>query len=324
MAQDDIQGQVVDPSGNPVSGAIVELTKSFESNPVEEQTVLRTTTDSNGNYIFEFHPDGDGTTQDYHVSCYNHDGSAYVNSFNNPGVTADLPSNAIPDSVVVQNHATTWAQGDATWADDATDDGAQDMSISGDPQAATLSDSSESLEFDGVDDNGLFTMPSAIDGSNLSNISVEFALQWSNSTTISNLFGSRNGANATKLIGEINRDETFSDVAGSFYVQLGDDDANVLRAAPATNPGLNDGQRHDITIAIDAPNNNVTIIIDGSSVSVSYGAQQTPDNFSTLNQDMVVAARNEQGTPERFAQVSIGADRWHNETIAEQTISDYQ
>lgn len=98
MAQDDIQGQVVDPSGNPVSGAIVELTKSFESNPVEEQTVLRTTTDSNGNYIFEFHPDGDGTTQDYHVSCYNHDGTAYVNSFNNPGVTADL--SALPDSVV--------------------------------------------------------------------------------------------------------------------------------------------------------------------------------------------------------------------------------
>ena len=100
MAQDDIQGQVVDPSGNPVSGAIVELTKSFESNPVEEQTVLRTTTDSNGNYIFDFHPDGDGTTQDYHVSCYNYDGTAYVNSTNNPGVTADL--SATPDSGIEQ------------------------------------------------------------------------------------------------------------------------------------------------------------------------------------------------------------------------------
>jgi len=103
MAQDDIQGQVVDPSGNPVSGAIVELTKSFESNPVEEQTVLRTTTDSNGNYIFEFLPDGDGTTQDYHVSCYNYDGSAYVNSFNNPGVTADLRESLIPDSALTQD-----------------------------------------------------------------------------------------------------------------------------------------------------------------------------------------------------------------------------
>jgi len=96
MAQDDIQGQVVDAQGNPVSGAIVELTKSYQSSPEARGNVFRTTTDSNGNYIFTGHPDGDGTTQEWHVSCYNHDGTAYVNSFNNPGVTADLPSNAIP------------------------------------------------------------------------------------------------------------------------------------------------------------------------------------------------------------------------------------
>jgi len=100
MAQDDIQGQVVDGAGNPVSGAIVELTKSYQSSPLDEQVVRRTTTDANGNYIFEFHPDGDGTTQEWHVSCYNHDGTAYVNSFNNPGVTADL--SAIPDSGIEQ------------------------------------------------------------------------------------------------------------------------------------------------------------------------------------------------------------------------------
>ena len=100
MAQDDIQGQVVDGSGNPVSGAIVELTKSYQSSPTEREKVFRTTTDSNGNYIFTGHPDGDGTTQEWHVAAYSHDGTAYVNSFNNPGVTADLPSNTIPDSVI--------------------------------------------------------------------------------------------------------------------------------------------------------------------------------------------------------------------------------
>jgi len=100
MAQDDIQGQVVDGSGSPVSGAIVELTRSYQSNPTSREKVFRTTTDSNGNYIFEGHPDGDGTTQEWHVSAYSHDGTAYVNSFNNPGVTAELPSNAIFDSVV--------------------------------------------------------------------------------------------------------------------------------------------------------------------------------------------------------------------------------
>jgi len=115
MAQDDIQGQVVDAQGNPVSGAIVELTKSYQSSPTGQEAVQRTTTDSNGNYIFDFHPDGDGTTQEWHVSAYSHDGTAYVNSFNNPGVTADLPSNAIPDSVVEQWPAADYDDADDKW-----------------------------------------------------------------------------------------------------------------------------------------------------------------------------------------------------------------
>ncbi|HMA77781.1 MAG TPA: carboxypeptidase-like regulatory domain-containing protein, partial [Candidatus Paceibacterota bacterium] len=126
MAQDDIQGQVVDAQGNPVDGAIVELTKSYQSSPLDEQVVRRTTTDANGNYIFEFHPDGDGTTQEWHVSCYNHDGTAYVNSFNNPGVTADLPSNAIPDSVVHQYPVSTFTT--STWSDAV---GSADMTVNG-------------------------------------------------------------------------------------------------------------------------------------------------------------------------------------------------
>jgi len=114
MAQDDIQGQVVDAQGNPVDGAIVELTKSYQSSPLDEQVVRRTTTDANGNYIFEFHPDGDGTTQEWHVSAYNHDGTAYVNSFNNPGVTADLPSNLIPDGLVDNFEPVLYEDQDAT------------------------------------------------------------------------------------------------------------------------------------------------------------------------------------------------------------------
>jgi len=61
------------------------------------------------------------------VSCYNHDGTAYVNSFNNPGVTADLPSNAIPDSALTQDlvawyrfedgDARDYTAGDSTFGD---------------------------------------------------------------------------------------------------------------------------------------------------------------------------------------------------------------
>jgi len=98
MAQDDIQGQVVDAQGNPVEGAIVEVTPARRDSSELEENVVRVSTNSNGEYRVWYHPQGNGTTQEWHVSCYNHDGTAYVNSFNNPGVTADLPSNAIPDS----------------------------------------------------------------------------------------------------------------------------------------------------------------------------------------------------------------------------------
>ena len=126
MAQDDIQGQVVDGAGNPVEDAIVELTRSYQSNPADEQVVLRTTTDSNGEYRFFYHPDGDGTTQEWHVSAYSHDGTAYVNSFNNPGVTAELPSNAIPDSVI---HQYQFNSGSGATITDVT--GSDDLSLFG-------------------------------------------------------------------------------------------------------------------------------------------------------------------------------------------------
>jgi len=149
MAQDDIQGQVVDAQGNPVSGAIVELTKSYQSSPLDEQVVRRTTTDANGNYIFEFHPDGDGTTQEWHVSCYNHDGTAYVNSFNNPGVTADLPSNAIPDSDL--DHL--WYGPTASQVDPLPDEIASlDASAVADPTLGGSINGNTSILYDGVDD----------------------------------------------------------------------------------------------------------------------------------------------------------------------------
>jgi len=135
MAQDDIQGQVVDASGDPVEGAIVELTRSYQSSPTTEETVVRTTTDSNGNYIFEIHPDADDSTQEWHVSCYNYDGTAYVNSENNPGVTADLPRSLIPDSE--GDHQWNYTEGSGTEVNDSI--GSLDLdftSISGWPTDA--------------------------------------------------------------------------------------------------------------------------------------------------------------------------------------------
>lgn len=231
---------------------------------------------------------------------------------------------AIPDSVVMQNYATAWSQGDGTWADGATDDGSQDMTVVGDPQAGTLSDGSESVVWDGTDDHGLVSLPPELEGSSLNAFSIEMAMSWSHSNTIENHFGVRNSGNAQDLFGEINRDEGFNTAAGSFYLYLADQNDNILHVAPASNPGLNDGNRHDISIIVnDASNNDVDIIIDGSSVSVSTSNAQSPSNFGSWDSDMAVAARNNGGSIERNAEVDTGAWRWHDEGISQQTIGGY-
>ena len=178
MTENDIQGQVVNATGEPVSGAIVELTRSYESNPIGEESVFRTTTDSNGNYIFEGHPDGDGTTQEWHVSAYSHDGTAYVNSFNNPGVTAELPSNAIPDSGVAR-----WTLDDAdtesgtaidVWGRDSDSITQNDATINGATTGVNGANqtysTNEAYSFDGTDD--YLQTPVDIDSSALPEMSI--------------------------------------------------------------------------------------------------------------------------------------------------------
>lgn len=91
MANDDIQGQVTDSSGNPIDGAEVYL---FSQDNVN--TVLQTTTDVNGNYIFENHPDGDGTSQQWYVTTSHTDVEQFT-AYGKPYVSAQL-SSAILDS----------------------------------------------------------------------------------------------------------------------------------------------------------------------------------------------------------------------------------
>jgi len=122
----------------------------------------------------------EGTThQEAKTGEYVYDGSDwYLRN------SVDVSDGAIPDSVVVQHFATTLAQGETTWEDDATDDGSQDVSLTGDLQASTLSDGSESIVGDGTDDHGLVTLPSSLEGASLQSFSVEFALQTTSTATI--------------------------------------------------------------------------------------------------------------------------------------------
>lgn len=97
MASDDIQGTVVDSSGTAVEGAVVEVAPASTDGTPDSDKAVVTTTDNNGNYLIENHPEGDGTSQEWHISAYNWDGSSWINVYTQPGVTAELTA-PIPDS----------------------------------------------------------------------------------------------------------------------------------------------------------------------------------------------------------------------------------
>jgi hypothetical protein len=229
----------------------------------------------------------------------------------------------IPSSVVVQNYATTWSQGDSTWVDDATSDGSQDMSLTGDPQATTLSDGAESVKADGTDDYGTIPIPPELEGGDLNQFSIEFTIEHS-STNTEVAIGCRNSDTNQKLLIFLNSDETLSSDPGTFQFRLDDDNSNKLRLAPSTNPNLDDGNRHDVSIIVnDASANDVDIIIDGSSQSLNFDVTQSPSSFTTWDTDLGVFVRNTSGTVDNYADIKLGAIRLHGSAINSQTISDY-
>jgi hypothetical protein len=92
------------------------------------------------------------------VAAYSHDGTAYVNSFNNPGVTADLPEVVIPDTSMFQSPLYQWFAGtvEASAGDEATtlpdEISEQDGSAIGSPTYRPDQLSLETVEADGNDD----------------------------------------------------------------------------------------------------------------------------------------------------------------------------
>lgn len=229
-------------------------------------------------------------------------------------------ASAIPDSVVMQYFATTWSQGDGTWIDD---NGVADMSIIGDMQDGTLSDGAESIHADGTDDHGEITLPSQFEGSGLTAFSVEAALE-TTTTDASNLIGLReSGANQFLEIW-INRDGGLNINEGFIAMRLTDSNGNSLRFGPSNNPNINDGSRHDISFIIhDSTANDAEIIIDGTSVSLTFSSTGGPSSFTTWGSPMQVWARNLDGSISNYLDAKQGAMRWHDQGISDQTIGDY-
>jgi len=232
----------------------------------------------------------------------------------------------IPDSVVVQNYATTWSQGDTTWVDDKTADGSQDATLVNSPNSTTLSDGSEAIETTGSE-YGHFPMPSGISGSGMSDFAIEWAFQYSTAQEFDSLWGVQNSGTNQTLEANMDVDGSGNSFNGGFRVRVIDGSNNAWRIAPSSNPNLDDGVRHDVTLSInDLDSQNATLIIDGSEVSLNYDTNQNPQtsNFADWDQDMGIWARHDSsGSYGAEFGASVGAFRWHKSSITSQTISDY-
>ena len=224
----------------------------------------------------------------------------------------------IPDSVVLQYFATEVSGGSLTWPDDNE---VRDMVLTGDESDNTLSDGLDSLNFDGTSDHGLINLPGDFEESGLTEFSIEFALQFTHSDRDS-LISHRNDGQELRV--RPNEREGFDPDAGNVAFVLEDTSGNQINCAPSENPGLNDGNRHDVSIIVeDSTQNSVTITIDGADQPLSFSSQQNPDNFTTWTEDCPIAARSIDGSIDDHFEVDVGAIRLHNKAITEQTISDY-
>jgi len=311
MAQDDIQGQVVDGSGNPVEDAIVELTRSYQSSPTGAEAVRRTTTDSNGNYIFTGHPDGDGTTQEWHVAAYSHDGTAYVNSFNNPGVTADLPEIVIPDSGVAYY---LFDESSGPTANDSWN--SYDATTSGVTFGATGPGSKTVYGFDGTDAY-VYT------GRQLNG---EYGLGSVSTFGIGVWFYSNSTANVQHLISQYDRDAvlglTFafdgsSDTLTVSHRNVGGNLDNAANYARWT--GVARDQWHYLTINLSNDDGSVDGWLDNGLTPDSQNAS----NYSSINYGDTDLKFGAQSTPvERYFSGRMGQVRLHSSEVTESDHTD--
>ena len=196
---------------------------------------------------------------------------------------------AIPDGSLYY-FGSSYESGDDIWLDQ---NDRVDMSLTGD-ETATDVNGDEAVRFDGDSDHGIIELPSDFEGQDLNEVSIEIAVAFEHTST-DFMFGVANRDENEQRIGlQLNRDENFDSDNGNFYFQLRDELENRLRFSPETNPEINDGSRHDITIIVeDAENNDASIIIDGSEINISFGSQDSPNDFGEWLLDFALSALNQ-------------------------------
>lgn len=285
MTDNDIRGTVTDETGNPIEGAVVALIPDEESGG---DNALYTTTDANGEYLFGAHPQGDGTTQQWHIVAQYQDGGGSYNTLSRPNVSAALPEGGlIPDSVEYQVAAEDFA---SPWPFSI---GNTEMSVSG------LTESNGLVSGDG--DHGTADGPQN-HAAGRSSFGVALSLGFDALGDYQAFCGALQN-NARFVIWE-----NLNGADGSVGIQLRDD--NDTRYTVSTSSGYGDNTVRPVVInKPDDDPNNLNIYVGDMSTSVgidviSDGGYDS-NNHTSRTREMGFYAEN-QSSPSFSADADIG------------------
>lgn len=143
----------------------------------------------------------------------------------------------------------------------------------------------------------------------------------SKSTTQQRLCGVTNTGTATNLQVLTNTNSAMAASVGRIGISYRDNDGNNLYAATTNALPINNGQWHHLVLTASGPTNTSTIYIDGISQAVSYGNQQTPDNFSNFGYTMMVGGYNNRGTAAGFFTGLLDDVEFYNKILTPSEVS---
>lgn len=264
MAQNDIRGTVTDEQGNVIPNARVYLFRM-----VNPQSVVSTTADGNGEYVFTEHPDGTGNPQQWFVAAeYTDGGGTQYNVLGQPCVQSPVQP-PIPDSVI-SRFTLDNADTDGTTVVDSI--GSNDGTIQNPDlvtTGATGSDiysSGEAYEFG--NDSGYITLPDSL--RSILETGDEFTVTCLVYPT--DLSGDRDAISIASNAGSKNFELRYDQITNEWFFVIGDQKRGGLIYAEASTPTPATNDWFLLAARVNRPNSTMSISVNGN-------------NFVTTNTD---------------------------------------
>lgn len=151
------------------------------------------------------------------------------------------------------------------------------------------------LNFDGIDQYVELGVEGY--GSLLDNITAEFEYINAVDNEIVNIVGTVQDSFSMIFAIRFNQDHTESPAANKIYFHIRDSAANqFILATTDAHPEVSDGEKHRISISKDS-DRNVVVYIDGVSVPITVGSDETLSSFVDFQYPLLLGANNGRGTP---------------------------